>query len=218
MNDSTQAFRAAYRQHQIGAHYNGWLHLAFTVSMASLLGIACALQLHQVGAWEWTAIPLTVLYVNFAEYLGHRYIMHRRRPGLGLVYERHACQHHLFFTHQRMEFDDTRDFKVVLFPPVLVMFFLLVFGTPIILLLQCIATSNIAYLFGTTAVAYFLNYELLHFAYHLPPAHWVARLPGMRGLRRLHTGHHDQALMNKHNFNISYPIADWLFGTLSRRG
>jgi hypothetical protein len=216
MNDSTAAFRASYRQHHIGPRYNGWLHLGFTISMSCVLGLACIFQLKQVTALEWMTIPLTFLYVNFAEYFGHRGIMHRRRAGFGLVYERHACQHHLFFTNEHMQFDDTRDFKVVLFPPVLVTFFLLLFGTPIVLLLGCITTSNVAYLFGATAVGYFLNYELLHFAYHLPPDSPVARLPGMGVLRRLHTQHHDQALMNKYNFNITYPIADWLFGTLKR--
>lgn len=216
MNESTAAFRAAYRARYIGAHYRGWLHMAFTVSMASLLCIACLLQLEQVSALEWLTVPLTFLYVNLAEYLGHRGVMHRRRAGFGLVYERHACQHHLFFTHEHMQFDDTRDFKVVLFPPVLVTFFLLGFGTPIVALLAWVATSNVAWLFGAIAVAYFLNYELLHFAYHLPPGHPVATLPGMRVLRRLHTRHHDQALMGKYNFNITYPIADWVFGTLRR--
>lgn len=216
MNTSTLAFRAAYRERFIGAHYHGWLHMAFTVSMASALCLLCLLQLKDVSALEWMTVPLSFLYVNFAEYFGHRGVMHRRRAGFGLVYERHACQHHLFFTHENMQFDGTRDFKVVLFPPLLVTFFLVGFGTPIIALLAWIATSNVAWLFGATAVAYFLNYELLHFAYHLPPGHWVARLPGMRMLRRLHTQHHDQALMNKYNFNITYPIADCLFGTLRR--
>ena len=216
MSKSTAEYRASYRERYIGAHYNGWLHMAFTVTMASAICIACLLQLDRVTALEWLTIPLTFLYLNFAEYFGHRGVMHHRRKGLGLVYERHACQHHIFFTDEQMQFDDTRDFKVVLFPPVLVIFFLLGFGTPIVVLLAWVATSNVAYLFGATAVAYFLNYELLHFAYHLPPAHPIARLPGMRVLRRLHTQHHDQALMNKYNFNITYPIADYLLGTLKR--
>lgn len=215
MSTSTAQYRASYRQQHISARYNGWLHLAFTLSMSAALIIACALQLKQVSALEWLTIPLTFLYVNLVEYVGHRFVMHRRRRGFGLVYERHACQHHIFFTHEHMQFDDTRDFKVVLFPPVLVMFFFITFGTPIAFLLGWIATSNVGYLFGATAVAYFLNYELLHFSYHLPPDHWIARLPGMPTLRRRHTQHHDQSLMNKYNFNITYPIADWLFGTKS---
>jgi hypothetical protein len=212
----TVEYRAVYRSEHIGPRYQGWLHLAFTVSMSCLLIFACASQVAQPTAWEWGTIPLAFVYVNLVEYFGHRYVMHRRRPGLGLVYERHACQHHVFFTDRHMEFDSTRDFKVVLFPPVLVTFFLGAVGTPIVVLLGWLATANVAYLFGATVVAYFLNYELLHFAYHLPLDHWTARLPGMASLRRLHTLHHDQALMSTHNFNITYPIADLLFGTLKR--
>ncbi len=216
MNKATLDYRTVYRRAHIGPRYNGWLHLAFTVGMSCALIYACASRVGQLAPWEWTTIPLTFLYVNMVEYFGHRFVMHRRRPGLGVVYERHACQHHIFFTDEDMEFDSTRDFKVVLFPPVLVTFFLLAFGSPIVLLLGWIATPNVACLFGATAVAYFLNYELLHFSYHLPRAHPIARLPGMATLRRLHTHHHDQALMATHNFNITYPIADWLFRTLKR--
>ncbi|MDH4014220.1 MAG: fatty acid hydroxylase family protein, partial [Chromatiales bacterium] len=52
--------------------------------------------------------------------------------------------------------------------------------------------------------------------YHTAPDSWVSRLPGMQVLRQLHTRHHDPALMQRYNFNISYPICDALFGTLYR--
>jgi hypothetical protein len=214
MSTSTSEYRQQYRMRHIGPRYRGWLHFAFTVSMASAIIVACAMRLHAVSAWEWLAIPLTFLYANVAEYFGHRGPMHHRRTGLSKVYERHACQHHVFFTDQHMAFDGSRDFKVVLFPPILVTFFLFAFGMPIALFLGWLATPNVAYLFALTGTGYFLNYELLHFAYHLPAAHPVARLPGMAVLRRLHTVHHDQKLMTRHNFNISYPICDWVFGTL----
>ena len=38
----------------------------------------------------------------------------------------------------------------------------------------------------------------------------------MQTLRRHHTRHHDLALMGRWNFNITFPIADWLFGTYYR--
>ena len=70
-----------------------------------------------------------------------------------------------------------------------------------------------AYLFVITALAYFLNYEILHLLYHLPQSHPLARLPAVSTLRRLHHTHHDPALMTSRNFNITYPICDWLFRT-----
>jgi hypothetical protein len=216
MNSAIATYRAQYREQFIGRNYRGWLHFAFTVSMASTIIVLCALQLHAVTPWEWLTLPLTFVYANFAEYFGHRGPMHHLRPGLRMVYERHTRQHHRFFTETNMAFESSRDFKVVLFPPVLVAFFLFAFGTPIALLLAWLTTPNVGYLFALTAAAYFLNYELLHFAHHLPSEHIVSRLPGMRVLRRLHTAHHDPKLMAGHNFNISYPLGDWVFGTLHR--
>ena len=60
------------------------------------------------------------------------------------------------------------------------------------------------------------SYELLHFAYHSEPGSWLGRLPGMSVLRRHHIAHHDRQLMTRYNFNITYPICDYLFGTLYR--
>jgi len=213
-NESIAAFRSSYRQTLIGPHYRGWLHFAFTLCMTSVTIIACAWQLHHVSWAELATVPLTFLYANFAEYFGHRGPMHHPRRGLRLIFERHARQHHRFFTHESMAFDSSRDFKAVLFPPILVTFFLVAFGTPVALFLAWIATPNVAYLFALTGTAYFLNYELLHFAYHLPREHAVSRVPGMRVLRRHHTLHHDPALMTHYNFNITYPLADWMLGTL----
>lgn len=216
MNHAVAAFRTQYREQFIGRHYQGWLHFAFTVSMASTIIGWCAMQLHAVTPWEWLTLPLTFVYANFAEYFGHRGPMHHVRPGLRMVYERHTRQHHRFFTETEMAFESPRDFKAVLFPPVLVTFFLLAFGTPMALLLTWLTTPNVGHLFALTAAAYFLNYELLHFAHHLPNAHFISRLPVMRALRRLHTAHHNPELMARYNFNISYPLGDWLFGTLHR--
>jgi sterol desaturase/sphingolipid hydroxylase (fatty acid hydroxylase superfamily) len=32
-------------------------------------------------------------------------------------------------------------------------------------------------------------------------------------MRRLHLTHHDPSVMQHGNFNITWPICDWLFGT-----
>lgn len=216
MSESVDSFREQYRSELIGPHYRGWLHFAFTLSMTLAIITLCARQLSQVTTWEWLTVPLTFVYANFAEYFGHRGPMHHLRPGLGKIFERHTRQHHRFFTESRMEFESSRDFKAVLFPPILVTFFLLAFGTPVALLLSWLISANVAYLFAITGTAYFLNYELLHFAHHLPPDHWIAQLPVMRTLRHHHTIHHDQSLMVNYHFNITYPIADWLMGTLYR--
>jgi hypothetical protein len=213
---AVDAFRADYRRDHVPPGYRGAWHLAFTFGIGSAICIACLLQLHAVTRWEWLAVPLSAVYVNLAEYWGHRGPMHHLTRGLRLIYERHTRQHHRFFTHEAMPIDGLRDFRAVLFPPILMIFFLSAFALPAGLLLSVVATPNVAWLFGATSLAYFLNYEFLHLAYHLPPAHPVARLPLIGRLKQLHTAHHDPRRMASSNFNITYPLGDWLFQTLEK--
>lgn len=216
MSESVEHFRQQYREQFIGPRYSGWAHFAFTVSASLALIVFCIGHVHDVKSWEWLTIPLTFLYANFAEYFGHRGPMHHPRKFLGKIFERHTRQHHRFFTESEMAFGSSRDFKAVLFPPILVLFFLFAFGTPISLLLSWGISGNVAWLFAATGTSYFLNYEFLHFAYHVPRDSWISQLPGIAKLRRHHTLHHDQTLMVHYHFNITYPIADWFMGTLHR--
>jgi hypothetical protein len=212
--ESVARFRAEYRAHEIGAQYSGLRHAAITFGGGSLAIVAVLLQLDAVRAAEWLVLPLTFLYANLAEYLGHRFPMHRPFPGLELIYRRHAGQHHRFFTDRAMPYENTRDLRAVLFPPLLVVFFFGLFAAPLGVVLALLVSANVAWLAVAMGIAYFLNYEILHLAYHAPPGHWLARLPGVARLSALHTRHHDPNLMARYNFNITYPIGDRLFGTL----
>lgn len=209
-----RSFRAEYRASEIPSGYRGGVHFLITNTMVLTAVVLCVMQLDAVQFWEWWTIPITFLYANLSEYVGHRFVMHKLRPGFGLIFKRHTKQHHRFFTNTTMPVDSFRDFKAVLFPPILIGFFLGAFGTPIALLIGNFVSVNCAWLFAITGLLYFLNYEYLHSAYHLPNDHWIGRLPGLSGLRRLHETHHDQSIMTRCNFNITYPLCDWLFRTL----
>ena len=215
-HDAVREFREDYRRVHVPPGYRSGRHLCFTFGIGSAALIGCLAQLEQVQPLEWLAVPLTALYANLAEYFGHRGPMHHRRRGLGLVFERHTRQHHRFFTAEAMPVDTLQDMRAVLFPPVLMTFFLGAFALPAAWLLAVLVSSNVAWLFGATSLAYFLNYEFLHLAYHLPSRYAVARWPLVGRLKRLHEAHHDPRLMTRYNFNISYPLGDWLFGTLHR--
>jgi hypothetical protein len=214
--ESVARFRTEFSQKEPGRHYRGWAHFAFT-SLASLAVIGFALsRLSEVRPLEWLTVPGTFLIANLAEYLGHRHPMHHRKKGLGLVYRRHTQQHHHYFTHEAMAYTTSHDFRMVLFPPVLLVFFLGAIATPIGVGLFLLATPNVGWLFVATAMGYFLTYEWLHFCHHLPSEHLLARLPLMAQLRRHHTAHHDLRLMGRYNFNISFPLCDRLFGSVWR--
>lgn len=214
--DAVARFRETYRDREIPAGYRGGLHLLFTFGVGSVALIACLSQLQDVQPLEWLVVPAALAYANLAEYLGHRFPMHRPFRGLGLVYRRHAGQHHRFFNDQAMAIDDRRDLRAVLFPPLLVTFFFGLFALPLWLALAMLVSRNTAWLFVASGLAYFLNYEILHLAYHLPEGNWLARRGLVRRLRWLHQLHHDPRRMAHCNFNITYPVCDWLFGSLVR--
>jgi hypothetical protein len=213
LDESVEAFRTAYRRDQIGARYTGWGHFALT-SATSLAAIAfAASRVHDVRPAEWLAVPITFLIANAGEYFGHRGPMHHPRRGLGLLYARHTKQHHRFFTHDHMPCESSRDFKMILFPPAMLVFFLGFLAPAIGSLFYLVAGANAAWLYVATVTAYFLTYEWLHLAYHVRDESILARLPLLSTLRRHHTLHHDQRLMSRFNFNITFPICDRIFGT-----
>ena len=172
-------------------------------------------MLDDVSLLEWLTIPLTFFYANLSEYLGHRGPMHHKTRFLSAVFERHTIEHHSFFTDEAPCFDSTRDYKAVLFPPILLFFFIGFFAVPVGALLYYFVSPNVCFLFVMTAILYFLNYEILHFAYHTNPESWLGRLPLISKLRKHHIMHHNKRLMTRCNFNITYPVCDRLFGTYS---
>lgn len=192
--------------------YSGWVQFGWS-NLVGLVAIAVAIaQLYRVSAIEWLTVPIAFLIANVVEHRLHMGPMHRPARGLFLLYERHTLTHHAFFPHTHMPVDGHRQFKMVLFPPwAVVALYGLV--APIAGGFALLST-NMAWLFVATAMGYFVLYEWLHLAYHVDPDGPVGRLPGMAALRRHHTLHHDPRLMGRYNFNVTFPIADWLFGTL----
>src|SRR5207253_8438840 len=76
-------FREQYRNTEIGAHYSGWGHFAFTSTLSLAAIVWAASGVHSPSALEWLTVPLTFLFANFGEYSGHKGTMHVPRRGLG---------------------------------------------------------------------------------------------------------------------------------------
>ena len=209
---SLEKFREQYRS-KIPRYYIGWVHFMMTTVIAFSMIITGILMLDNVQDIEWITVPLAFLYTNLIEYLGHKGPMHHQKKYLKLIYKRHSKEHHVFFTDQHMRFGNSRDYIAVLFPIPLILFFFGLIGVPSWFLISWLFTANIAWLFVITSVAYFINYEWLHFAYHCADDAWINKVPGFKRLKKLHTHHHNQKLMAHYNFNITYPICDKLFGT-----
>lgn len=213
MDEFVERARAKFRKEHISPSYSGRLHLAVTL-VVTLSVITASLWFLQEPTWlEWLTVPITFAYANLSEYLGHRGPMHNPTKLLALIYKRHAIEHHSFFTDTEDTIETPDDFKAVMFPPIMLLFFFGAFATPVAVLIYFILGLNVALLFAFTATGYFLIYEMLHLCYHLDKNSWPTKLPFVALLRRHHTVHHNRDLMARYNFNITFPICDALFGT-----
>ena len=57
--------------------------------------------------------------------------------------------------------------------------------------LRQVTRENVARLMVVASMAFFLSYEWLHMAYHLPEESAIGRLRAIKRLRELHRRHHD---------------------------
>jgi hypothetical protein len=212
VRQTTEAFRSRYRA-DIHPLYNPWLHGAFVLLFGVLaIGVFWS-TVHQVQPLEWLALPLTLLFFNFGVYMVHRHLGHHKKSFARMFYARHAGDHHSFFAPGHMTYDSARDWRVILFPAWLIVLHTLVITLPVWWLLVQF-DANVAGLFGGCLVLGYLAYEVFHACEHLPPENPVTRLPWIRQMRRLHELHHRRELMQERNFNIVFPLMDYLFGTL----
>ena len=211
MSQRQKAFRADFRA-RIAPAYYGWAHVALIYA----LGIAaigyCARQVANPAWYEYLVIPVAFCISNLFEWWIHRYVMHRPVKGFMGIYKRHTLAHHQFFTHIEPTIDNTRDFRIVFFPPYALVAFMAL-SLPFAGALGLIGLPNAGWLLLITNVGLYLNYELFHYCCHVKDDSIVRHLPIVNSLRRHHISHHNTALMMERNFNLTYPIADWLFGT-----
>ncbi len=212
MRQTIQAFRSRYRA-DIHPLYNPWLHGAFVLVFGGLAIGGFWSSVHQVKALEWLAVPITLLFFNFGVYGVHRHLGHHKKRFARMFYARHAGDHHSFFAPGHMTYDSARDWRVILFPAWLIVVYTGVIALPLWWLLHRFDT-NVAGLVGGCLVLGYLTYEVFHACEHLPPGNPVTGLPWIRQMRRLHELHHRHELMLARNFNIVFPLMDYLFGTL----
>lgn len=205
------AFRADYRP-RISPWYSGWLHVAVIYAIGGAALWYYIPHIHDPAWTDWLIVPLTVLGTNVFEWWIHRFVMHRPVKGFMGIYRRHTLAHHQFFTDRTPTIDDSRDFRITFFPPYALVTFIAL-SVPAAVVVSAIWSSNAAWLLMCSTVGMYLNYELFHWCCHVKDDRIVRRLPFVNTIRRHHIAHHNQAIMMDLNMNLTYPIADWLFGT-----
>jgi fatty acid hydroxylase family protein len=206
-------FRTEYRS-RIRGWYDGYFHIVIIYAMGAAAFYIYVAHIHSVTPLEWLTVPLTFLFTNIFEWAVHKYVMHRpvNIKGLRAIYERHTLNHHQFFTDDEMRFRDHKDWRVTVFPPYALVVFILMSILPAALL-GLLFSANVGWLFIATTTGMYLVYEFMHFCCHVDENAFVRRCPLVNTLRRHHTAHHNARLMMEVNMNLTFPIADWLFGT-----
>ena len=205
------AFREEFRA-RIGRLYHGWAHVALIYVLGGAMIWYCARQIASPAWYEWLVVPLAFTFSNVFEWWIHKYVMHRPIRGLMGIYKRHTLAHHQFFTEHDYTVDNSRDFRIVFFPPYALITFMAMSAVPAFLLNR-LGLPDAGWLLLITNTALYLNYELFHYCCHVKDDRLVRHIPLVSSIRRHHAAHHNTAIMMERNFNLTYPIADWFFGT-----
>ena len=191
--------------------YSGWLHLVFINATAlAAIGIFVWL-LEDPSPAQIALVPGAFVFANILEWWVHKGPLHHKTRLLGILYARHTRAHHVVFSDQRMSIQSGRELMLVLFPPY-VLPILLIMTAPVAVGLWLLE-PNLCWLFQGSTMAYYLLYEWLHLLHHMPAESWIGRRALVRWLRTPHWRHHDPKVMTKGNFNVSFPLADWLLGS-----
>lgn len=208
MAHDVDVFRTRYRA-DISPLYNVWLHAGFVFSAGFAVIAFFISRIHALQLVEWLALPAALLLFSWGEYTVHRELGHKKRKLGALFYKRHTGDHHSFFVEDRMRYETLKDWRVILFPAWLIVVYTVFLAVPSFLLLSFLS-MNFAALFSATLVAGYLMYEFFHACEHLPEENWLARMPWIRQMRQHHARHHRRELMQTHNFNLVFPLMDWL--------
>ena len=165
MSRRQAAFRADFRT-RIAPAYIGWAHVALIYALGFAAIWYCARQIAAPAWYEFLVIPAAFCISNAFEWWIHRYVMHRPVKGFMGIYKRHTLAHHQFFTHIEPTIDNTRDFRIVFFPPYALVAFM-VLSLPPAAVLGLLGLPNAGWLLLITNVALYLNYELFHYCCHV---------------------------------------------------
>lgn len=203
---------------KIPPHYSHRAQIARTATLAvGLLAVAVAVGRHARPA-AWLALPAVWVFANFFEWTVHRFPMHRALVPR-IMYRNHAQIHHTAFTDEAMAIEAPRELWLIMMPWYTIVM-LLVAASPAAVVLAIVGGLPLAGIFYVGALSYFLFYEALHAAYHLPTA-TLERLGLGEGslfarLRAHHAHHHALRRMAHVNFNVTIPLADTVLGTRER--
>ena len=170
-------------------------------------------------------LVVSLILLSIFEWSFHRYIMHKRVPWFDYPYKKHQIIHHRVFGwddsyHLIFESQEEGDIKMELrtgvalillawSPDLLLAGILWIFGISIINIIVMLSTCLLV------CIAYYVAYEYIHWCMHLPKNRRLEMSWVFQRLNGHHILHH--RFMWKNNYNVVFPFADLIFGTLLTR-
>lgn len=219
MSVDATAASAFRRLDHVPEAYSPGRHAARTLLLASVIGAGGLYFARSAIPLDWLFLPAFVMAANAIEWAFHRGPMHRPlRPRV--FYHNHALLHHRAFVHDRMEVADLKELGLVMMPWY-TMLLLFVLASPLALVASALRGPPVAGIFYLAAAAYFVMYETMHALYHVPAS--TLRRLGLGGrifsaLQAHHRQHHRPNRMAFVNFNVTFPLTDWLLRTKEKDG
>jgi hypothetical protein len=206
-------FRQQY-QARLTGWYNGYVHVLIVAATALAVLYLCIEHIQNVTLLEWMTVPVAFLMMNAFEWNLHKNIMHRPSQFklLQVIYRYHMLNHHQYFTDEEMTFENHRDIRITVFPAYAVTIFVII-AVPFAVGLGFLISANVGWLFIAVVAVLALTYEFIHLCCHMEENWFVRNCPLINTARRHHTAHHNTRLMMECNMNVTFPVADWWFGT-----
>jgi hypothetical protein len=197
---------------EIPAGYSPALHITLTVGSGLAVLILATFMIEDLSFLELLTVPAMWVLANLGEWFAHKYVLHRRVPGMTVLYEQHTPRHHVVYPHDSMAIEGRRELHLVLIPPFGVGMITLAVS-PFALAFGALWSANAGWLVLVAVALYTVSYEITHLLYHLPEDHFITRSRTVRFLREHHRRHHDPRLMQRWNFNVTVPLWDVILGT-----
>ena len=206
----------AERLAEVSRFYSPLAHFMATTIFGVGVVVLASLQVHHPSLLELCVIPLALVIANAAEWRIHKSILHERHFPFTPLYERHTPQHHMIYVHGDMAMREWKETRLVMIPAYGVLLIAIAIF-PLAMLLWWLGIPNLGFLYMATSVGYVVLYEWLHVTYHLPEDHPISRIGFIKRLKNHHSVHHDPRLMQRYNFNVTFPVWDRVRGTLAPR-
>lgn len=161
---------------------------------------------------------LFICYFSLVEWSLHRFVMHKNLKWFSYPFKAHAVTHHGKFKADNTYHGNDRPNDIKKIPmawwngPVLV----LLASIPAVLLSYF--SNHIEFFLISILVGgcYYGAYEYIHWCMHLPRNRRIEFWSVFRWLNGHHLLHHRYAgKKNGKNYNVVFPLWDWLLGTLT---